>query len=162
MDQRVLVVFHGSKPEQVDLPPMRRIQFDVLTESCTAVQPWQGLLRAGQIKRERELTHGFRYDRCIAIWNHEYKEREFKIMASARALHPTIILSEYVYDAVGGNFSLQRTSPYLFSANSMGFARMCEFARSAAEDPPEFARLPDDYKFYQHMRAMGYHGLGVL
>ena len=159
MDQRVLVVFHGTKPEQIELPPMRRIQFDVLTEQCTEVQPWLGLLRAGQVKRDRELTQSFRYDRCIAVWNHEYKEREFKIMASAYTLNPLIVLSEY---AIGGNYRLQRASPYMFSADSMGFARMSEFSRSFEEDPTEFAHLPDDYKFYQHMRAMGYHGLGVV
>lgn len=141
---------------------MRRIQFDTITEWCTEVRPWLGLVKAGQTKRERELTHAFRYDRCIAIWNHEFKEREFKIMASANALDPMIVLTEYMYDAIRGNYGLQRASPYLWSATSMGFSRMCEFARSADEDPIEYASLPDDYKFYQHMRAMGYHGLGVV
>ncbi len=139
---------------------MRRIRFDVITEWTGHIQPWRALLRAGLIKRERELDAGFRYDRCIAVHNDAYKERDFKIMASA-VLDPWIVLCEYVRDVVKGNQNLQSASPYLFSATSAGFARMCEYERTLVEDSSDFDGLADDYRFYQHIRTMGYHGLGV-
>jgi hypothetical protein len=140
---------------------MRRIQFDVETHWGSFTQPWKGLLKAGLRKRRIELERCFRYDRCIAIFDNEFKEREVKIMASA-ALDPRIILTEYVYDAIKGQHRLQRASPYMFSATSEGFARMCEFERTFENDSEEYKDIPDDYRFYQHIHTMGYSALGVL